>query len=356
MTGPATRTEPGRLLPFPASRDLSWTGAGARWLVVAAVVAGVGVAPGAERSLVWTGVASTFWQPVQTFAASWTSWWPRTLRRLAVLTVGIGCGAFLLLILGELLVARIALRGLPRFFPVLIAPAALLFETYLQLTMVFERKPFDRFGWRGGLLALLASAVVAAVGYQTLVNWTALPPTQLPPGFRNPRGPLSGTAVATWLITVAAWQVIIMVTLNGWPGTTLGGAARRITANNLAVLGGATATLFVVEATGISPALLAGAMGCIVAGGRLPYVLYTASTDNRGHVGQRVLETIAWSALVFVVLRSITATSVFRVQPFGLWIAVTGLNLVSGGTTYAAFFAGAVEKRATYGSERKVRR
>lgn len=327
---------------FPVPRELGAGRASVRWLVVVGIVMIVGVAPGAERSLLWTGIASTVWQPVQLFVAAWTPWRPHTLRRLAGQTIAVAVGALVLLLLAQLFVARIDLGALPRFFPVLIAPAALLFETHLQLTMVWERKPFDRFGVRGGLLALLTSLVVAVVAYQVLVTWTALPAGAAPPGFRDPGGPLPGSGLATWLITIAAWQVLIMVTLRGWPGAAFGSTVRRIVVNNVVVLGGATATVFVVEGLGVSGPVLSGVMGCIVAGGRLPYVLYHADTDRRGSLFARLAETTVWTLLVSAALWSIVAVSEFRVQPPGLWVAVVGLNLVSGGTTFAASFVGPV--------------
>lgn len=336
---------------FPRTDELAVRSAGVRWLTVLAMVVVVGILPGPENSLIWTGIITTLWQPWLCFASAWSGWRPATPWRSAALVGGFAACTAATLVLGCLLVADLNLSVLGSYFPVLIAPGALLFVTFLQFTMVWERKPFERLGtpW-AGLAALGLAAVIAVIAYELLVNWSALPTTDRPPGLRDPHGPLPGASVSTLLIVVAAWQVIVMVVALGYPGRLAGGTLGRIVTNNVTIVVGASITMIVADSLGTSgPALAAGA-GCVVAGGRLPFCLYRELPDPRGTMAVRFFYALTCSVLIYTVLRLVADTATFDRQPPGLWIAVVALNLVSGGITFAGAFVGGPLQRRFVGA------
>lgn len=315
--------------------------------MVAGAVAALGILPGPQDSLVLLGVVTTFFQPLQTLTAAWMPWRPRTgpgaiaalaalLITAAALTVG-AQAAIGHLDLAGLVTTHAYDHGHPVLstFPVLITPAALVFVAFLQITMVWEMKPFSRFRapW-GGLAALGVASAVAVLAYVTLTNWKALPPSLHAAGLRDPNGPIAGGTIATWLICVAAWQVIIMLVLDRAPGSLLGTTSGRIVVNNTAVLGAASLSYWLAENAGVAGPTVAAVAGSVVAGSRIALVLRDATLPLG--VPRRTGAAVAWTFAVYAVLWVVARHATFDTQPAGLWIAVVALNLASGSVTFAA--------------------
>ena len=321
-------------------------------LALTAAVAVLGVAPGEERALETLGALTTFWQPLQVLSGAYGAGerWTRRSRRPAVAvlatTIAFLAGAAVLVLAAQAITGRVGLpalfsaaprTGLPTF-PWLIPLGALQFVILLQITMTCEGKPFTRLPrpW-GGWTALAVASALAVAAYFLLVNWDAVPAaTRAATGLRNPDGPVPGNDVPAFLIVVAAWQVISLNLLGGWPGTRVRSPAARILLNDILVLAGGTATYLALQAAGVSLPDMAALAGSTVAGSRLVAVL--AFRDSRpATTGARLrLSSLALlsSAALWAVLLSVTSGARFTQQPAGLWIAVMALNFVSGGISY----------------------
>lgn len=315
-------------------------------ILVVAVVVVLGVLPGPQNALILLGVVTTFFQPLQTFVAAWTGWRARTWAGAVGIVVALTVLAAAATVAAQWAVGRIDYAGLVTTrthehghavlsaFPVLITPAALMFVAFLQITVVWESWPFDRLRapW-GGVAALAASTLVAIIAYASLANWHALPPALHTSGLREPNGPIAGGDIATWLICVAAWQVIVMIVFQGLPGALLRHKWARIAANNVVVIGAAWLSYLIAYGSHIASPTVAAVAGCVVGGARVALVL--RATDEQVPLARRVAAATACSVGLYVVLWSVTTEVSFTTQPAGLWIAVVALNLVSGSVTFA---------------------
>ena len=138
-----------------------------------------------------------------------------------------------------------------------------MFVIFLQFTMAWERRPFDRLRTPlAGPAALLLAAVVAVIAYELLVNWASLPLTDRPPGLRDPGGPISGSDVSTFMMVVAAWQVVVMVVALGYPGRLAHRTVSRIVINNVTIVAGSSITIAVADSIRCQRA-------CAIGGSRL---------------------------------------------------------------------------------------
>jgi hypothetical protein len=342
--------------PVTRSRYPRWS----RLAVVAVAVAALGILPGPQTSLVLLGVVTTFFQPLQTLIAAWTSWRPSTRRGAIATLAALLIAAAVVTVGAQAAIGHVDLAGLVTThaydhghpvlstFPVLITPAALVFVIFLQITMVWEMKPFDRIRapW-AGIVALAVSSAVAVLAYAILTNWHALPPSLHAAGLRDPNGPIAGSSIATWLICVAAWQVIVMLVLDGRPGSLLRTTSGRIVANNFAVIGAASLSYRLADMADVAGPTVAAVAACIVAGSRIALVLGDHTMPLT--VARKTAVATAWSLAVYAILRFVAGHATFDTQPAGLWIAVVALNLLSGAVTFAADLLPPIDQRSAAG-------
>ncbi|MDQ1505535.1 MAG: hypothetical protein QOD57_3262, partial [Actinomycetota bacterium] len=162
--------------------------------IVAGLVALVGIAPGGPQTALQVSI------PLVTYSLSmlvmvvlWWGRWPtdRLSRPLSGLvnTLLVAGGSFALAVAGQAIVGKVDLDGMfsqtPDLagghllgFPFTFPLAGLVFVAMVQITLVNERKPFDRLGRvASGLAALATSCVVAVIAYGLLANWNAIPAT-----------------------------------------------------------------------------------------------------------------------------------------------------------------------------------
>jgi hypothetical protein len=185
--------------PGPALTRQPWAGI-AGTIVVAALVALLAVAPGGPQTAFQVTVPMvTFALPVLVVMALWWGRWPtdRMSRgaSLAVNTLILAAAAFLLTVAAQAIIGKVDIDGIfsqatdqaagrLTAFPFTFPLAGMIFVAMAQLTLINERKPFDRLGrvW-SGIAALATCWAVGLVAYRLLANWNAVPAAaSRPPG------------------------------------------------------------------------------------------------------------------------------------------------------------------------------
>jgi hypothetical protein len=344
-SSPATVDQPGGGLAQP------WTGA-VGLVIVLAIAALLGLAPGAQRSLESIGPVSTFCLPVLAVAALWWNGWPTARAgRLAAgsaLTLLVIIAGVLLTVLGQAIVGH----GQPEHlfgsgaetpaghlvtFPWTVPLAAFVFVTTLQLTFVCRKWPFQKLPpIAAGFAALVTSWVVGVVGYELFANWTFVPSAARNAiGLRNPGGPVNALDLVAVLLCVVIWQMVVFFLLEGYPLSRLTNNTAYLLAANTTTIGGGLLT-WVALHNGLSrtgPQVSAVA-GVIVAGTLITGLLFEGWPARLvSSPGLSRLALLASAAAVAVItgvgLRAISlGAQTWTRDPAQLWVAVTGLNFI----------------------------
>jgi hypothetical protein len=325
-------------------------------VIVAGLVALLGIAPGRPQTALQVSL------PLATFALSplvmmtlWWQRWPtdRMSRPLSGLlnTLLLAGGAFVLAIAGQAVVGKVDLNGMfsqstelsggrllgfPFTFPL----AGLVFVAMVQITLVNERKPFDRLGRvASGLAALVTSWVVGLVAYGVLANWNAIPAAARSlVSLRNPDGPMNAVDIVGFLVCIVVWQVTFYLLLGGWPFNTIRNTGTRLFVANAGVLGSGWLTYLAMHNIfGWSIPVIGGVGGSIVAGVVLAALLFETWPFR--------LESPAAAALGLVVTVGAVATGAYwglkglgngiqdwTQYPVELWVGTTALIHVAAAT------------------------
>ncbi|MEV6374304.1 hypothetical protein [Micromonospora musae] len=302
-----------------------------------------------EATLLVLGPLTTFALPMIATVAFWWQDWPGSRLRPGwsgiTDTVLIGVGAVLATILGQAVTSRVDLRGIfypdpgpghPPTFPVTLALGAAAFTIILHLTLVCEGWPIRRLGWfRGGVVALVVSLVIAVVAYLLLVNLDDVPAAvRHAQRLRNPGGPVPVAAYSAALLVLGVWQVLLFVALRGWPFTRMRRPGLRLAARNAAVvIGTAVSFALLWWATGGDVDLINAMAGTVIAGALLVSMLFDGWPAARPGTGIRQLTVLPLIGLVAVALyfalsayaRGIDWT---RTTADG-WVALAALNYLA---------------------------
>jgi hypothetical protein len=343
--------------PWPAPRLARQPLAGIAGLViVAGLVALLGIAPGRPQTALQVSIPLvTFSLSVLVMMVLWWERWPtdRMSRPLGALlnTLLAAGGTFVMTVAAQAVVGKVDLDGLfsqapgaadgrllgfPFTFPL----AGLVFVTMVQITLVNERKPFDRLGRvAAGLAALATSCVVGVVAYGLLAHWNAVPEAARSlVSLRNPDGPMDALDIVGLLVCIVIWQVTCYLLLAGWPFSTIRNTGARLFVANVGVIGGGCLTYMALHnILGWSVPVIGGVGGAIVAGVVLASLLFEAWPFRS--------ESPAGAALGLVVTVGAVATAVYwglkalgngiqewTQYPVELWVGTTALVHVAAAT------------------------
>ena len=346
----ATQAQSGTVPRQAAALGQPWVGAGGLVLVLA-IAAVLGIAPGMQRSLEIIGPVSTFCLPVLAVAALWWKGWPFTgLSRLAggLATLGLIVAAGIVLTgIGQAVVGSSQLSHLfgttaetPQghlvTFPWTVPLAAFVFVTTLQLTFVCRQWPFRRLSSVvGGLAALATSWAVGLAGYGLLANWNFVPAAARHAiGLRNPGGPVNALDLVGILLCIVIWQMTVFFLLDGYPVSKIRSEPLYLVAANAATIGLGLVTWWVLHgAGGLASPQVSAAAGVIVAGTLVAGLLFEGwparVVRNPGLSRLALLVTAGLIAVIAgLVLRAISLAGTWSGDPPQLWVAVMGLNFI----------------------------
>jgi len=263
--------------------------------------------------------------PIATFALSgvgmiafWWNDWPGS--RLSAPWTGLidtvlaVAFALVLTIAGEAVVERPdigaafhATRGQtgPTTFPATMALAGATFTAMLQLSLVCERWPLNRFArlW-SGIAALAVSWAIGVGAYYLFVNVSALPVAErAAAGLRNPGGPVPGPDFGAALVAVGVWQTVVFIALRGWPVNTIASRPRRLLAGNALVAGLGAATYAVLrDAAGLPPGSIGATCGCVISAVLVTGMLFEGWPATRLRPAAGRVLTLALAAVIAVAL------------------------------------------------------
>jgi hypothetical protein len=241
--------------PGPALSRQPLAGA-AGLVVVAALVSLLAVAPGGPQTALQVTVPMlTFGlTPLAVMALWWGRWPADRLSRpagLLVNTVLLVAAGFLMTVGAQAVVGKVDIDGIfsqatdqaaghLTAFPFTFPLAGIAFATMVHLTLVLERKPFDRLGRvASGAAALATSCAVALVAYRLVANWDAVPEAgRSLLSLRNPNGPVAALDIIGWLTCVVVAQTTFYLLLGGWPFTTIKRIGARLFAGTVTTVGG----------------------------------------------------------------------------------------------------------------------
>ena len=321
-------------------------------LVVTAALFLLGVAfGGAESSLLVLGPLTTFSLPVIAMIALWWEDWPGSSLRGGwaglVDTVIIVVGAIVLTGLGQIVVGHLDIKGIFETdpggdhlatYPATLPVAAIAFTCMIHLTFVWEGWPLRPLGrFRSGAAALTISWIVAIVAYLLLANLDDVPMADLDAmGLRNPGGPVPAEVLGGWLVSVAAWQALFFIGLNGWPFSNLESRRDRLIVGNVAVIGGGWLTyLFLHHALGWSLASVTAAGGCLIAAVVLASLLFDGwpaarFVPERARIVTLSVITVASFALFGLLSLLSNGIENWETATAKDWITFAGLNFIAG--------------------------
>jgi hypothetical protein len=271
----------------PALTRQPWAGI-AGTLIVAGLMAALAIAPGGPQTALQVSIPIvTYALPVLVVMALWWGRWPADrLNRpasLAINTLILAAAGFGLTVAGQAVVGRVDLDGLfsqatdqlPQAgghltgFPFTFPLAGMIFVAMAQLTLINERKPFDRLGrvW-SGVAALATAWAVGLVGYGLVANWDAVPaPARDLLSLRNPDGPVFAVDIVGWLVCIVMWQVTFGLVLGGWPFSGIKATGTRLFVANVTVIGGGWLTYLAMhDLFGWPIPVIGGVGGSVVAG------------------------------------------------------------------------------------------
>lgn len=334
----------------PALSRQPWAGI-AGLVLVLAVAALLGIAPGLQRSLEVIGPWSTFCLPVLAVTTLWWNGWPfaglsRGVAGLATLAVIIVAGLILTGVgqavtgsfqPGHLLgAAAEAAEGHMVTFPWTVPLAAFVFVTTLQLTFVCRKWPFANLQpVAAGFAALATSWVVGLLGYFVLASWSFVPAAaQRAIGLHGTAGPVNALNLVGVLLCVVVVQMTVFFLLDGYPVSLIRSRGLNLLTANVSAVGLGIGLYFLLSSgIGLSSAQVSEVAGVIIAG-TLVVGLLLAGWPARliSNPGLSRLALLASEAVVAVVLgevlRAISLTATWS-DPSQLWVAVTGLNFIA---------------------------
>ena len=275
------------IIELPAGPALSrqpWAGI-AGTVIVAALVTLLAIAPGGPQTAFQVTIPMvTFALPVLVVMALWWGRWPtdrmNRVASLAINTLILAASGFLLTVAAQAIIGKVDLDGIfsqatdqaaghLTAFPFTFPLAGMAFVAMAQLTLINERKPFDRLGriW-SGVAALATCWVVALVGYALVANWNAVPaPGRTLLSLRNPDGPVFALDIIGWLVCIVVWQVTFGLVLGGKPFSGIKATGTRLFVANVTVIGGGWLTyLLMHDLFKWSIPVIGGVGGSLVAG------------------------------------------------------------------------------------------
>jgi len=276
--------------------------------------------------------------PISTFAlagvamiAFWWNDWPGTALTTPwtglVDTVLVAGLAVVLTIAGQAIVERpdpgAVFQASPdpaaaATFPATMALAGVTFAAMLQLSLVCERWPLDRFSrpW-SGIAALAASWAIGVGAYFLFV------------------GPVKKADFGAALIVVGVWQAVGFIALRGWPLPAITSRPLRLLAGNALVIGLGAGTYAVLrDAAGLSPATIGAVCGCVITAVLVVGMLFEGWPATRLRPAAGRMCTLALAAVVALVLYGALAAYADGVG----WIRATPVDWI---TTASLSFLGA---------------
>jgi hypothetical protein len=317
-----------------------WLGlAGLSLVVPIAVVLAAGA--GSDASVLVVGPLVTYALPLVAMVAFWWEDWPGTRLRRSwsgwVDTALIAIGAVVLTGIGQVVAGGLDVAALfdptpgPGHVPT--SPATLplagaAFVVMLQLTLVGEGWPLRRLPrLTAGVAALVVAWTVALVVVLALVEIRA--PAGSNVVARD--GPVPAAEFGAALVVISAWQVLFYVVWRGWPLSSIGSRARRLTGAHVAVLGSAAVTFLLTrDVMGIGEGRLTAIAGCFAAGGLLSGMLLEGWPGRRPADGTTrvatLLVTLLVTALLLVVLDAIGDRLPFTRATTDEWVAHAALS------------------------------
>ncbi len=308
-------------------------------------------AGGASDSLAILGPISTFALPVIAMIALWWEDWPGSSLRggLAGLvdTVIILVGAVLLTMLGQIVVGHLDLKGIFEVepgdnhlasYPATLPVAGLAFTCMIHLTFVWEGWPLRQLGrFRSGAAALTISWVVAVVAYLLLANTDVVSEADRAMiGLHNPGGPVGVEELGGWLVTVATFQALFFIGLNGWPFSHYEERAKRLWTGNLAIIGGGWLTYLILHTwLDLTIGKINAIGGCIIAATVIAALLFEGwpSAHLTPSQGRWVtVGLVSAGAVVLYGLLSLIAGGVdeWTRATSNDFITIAGLNFIAG--------------------------
>jgi hypothetical protein len=240
---------------------------------------------GAEGSVVVLGPIVTYALPIVVMIAFWWEDWPGTRLRDSLSgwadTVLIVVGGVVLTAAGQAIAGGFHLAGIFDTFP---APGQVptftatlplggaAFVAMLEVTLVGEGWPLRRLpGLSAGLVAVVASWIVALIVYFTLAKVTPRPQTGVTPR----SGPVPSEGLGAALVLVGVWQVMFYVLWRGWPFSALSPTGLRLGLAHAVVIGGGIGTFLICQGgLGIDSHWLGAAAGCFIAAGLIAAMLF----------------------------------------------------------------------------------
>ena len=339
----------------PALARQPWAGI-AGTLVVAAIVALLAVAPGGPQTAFQVTIPMvTFALPVLMVMALWWGRWPTDrLGRLPSLVVNT------LILAAQAIIGKVDIDGIfsqatdqatghLTAFPFTFPLAGMIFVAMAQLTLINERKPFDRLPrvW-SGLAGLATCWAVGLLGYRLFANWNAVPAAgRSLLSLRNPNGPVFAVDIIGWLVCIVAWQVTFGLVLGGWPFSGIKATGTRLFVANVTVLGGGALTyLLMHDLFKWSIPVIGAVGGSLVAGVVVAALVFEAwpfRTESPALAAFGLaIGVAAVSGAVYWGLKALgNAGQDWTQYPVELWVATTALVQVA--TAGSPEFATSIE-------------
>jgi hypothetical protein len=261
------------------------------------------------------------------------------------------CGSILLTVLAQAVVGHVDLVGVfsadPQVaahhlstFPFTIPLGALLFVTYLEVAIVSGVPMTTTHRVRDGLFAFVGSIAAALILYRALANWASVPAVaRAAIGLRDPGGPIDALDLAGILISIAIWQVLYLFG-GGWGLQAIPGRWQRIVLSNALVVGlGVTTYGLLRTVLQASVPQIAVIAAMVVVGVLVVGILFgMPAAGPQPMPGRQLIYRVCLAGAValctFVVLH-VLGTALqpkWAVGSLELWIAISGLNLIGGGT------------------------
>ncbi len=328
-------------VPNPAPRGFGQPGLGMLGLLLVVPIAvALAIGAGGEGSTLVIGPLVTHSLPLVAMVAFWWQNWPGTQLWAALSgwanTVLIIAGAVVLTGIGQIIAGGLDLTGLfvptpgpghVPTFPATLPVAGAAFIVMLQITLVGERWPLHRLPrLPAGLLAVTASWVVAVVGGLALVRID--PPAGSDVIARH--GPIPGADAGAALVLIGAWQVLFFVVWRGWPFSSIGPRAARLSAAHATVLGGGILTFITAgEFLGLDAPHIRAIAGCFIAAGLLAGMLFEGTFSGGAERPLLLLATVALTTLLAAALHAVAATMQFTRVSVDEWVEHASLNAVA---------------------------
>jgi hypothetical protein len=320
-------------------------------VVVAAVAALLGIAPGAQTSLEVVFPIATY---ALVFILATALWWggapfaksgrlPGGVANLIVIVAGglITTGIGMAIVGGFSLDAMFSTQlkspeGVLVSFPWSVPLAVCAFAVMMQITFVCEKRPFSSLkpaiaGWT----ALVVSWIGGLVMYLVLTNWDLVPADfRALVGLNNTSGPIFALDLVAILVCIIVWQLTTMFLLGGWPFSTIASTGTRLFVANVTTIGGGVISYILLhDAVHWTVPMIIGVGGSAVASViilALVFETWPFATEepSAGRLGL-VVTMIAVTAIVFWILQAIGSGLTFDRDPRELWTGAVALDFVA---------------------------